>query len=117
MPFCPKCRVEYVADTWKCADCDVPLVPELPPENNDTDGEPMADVKFISLRTYPSKMYAEMVVNALANEGITAILKSNEPFGSGTGLGVLSPPRIEVWVPEDRAEDAAEIADTTIDPA
>jgi len=30
MPYCPKCLVEYETGVERCADCDTPLVPELP---------------------------------------------------------------------------------------
>lgn len=30
--FCPKCRTEYREGFWVCADCNVDLVYELPPE-------------------------------------------------------------------------------------
>src|SRR5437764_1218876 len=32
MPFCPTCRTEYRPGTTACADCHVPLVDRLPPE-------------------------------------------------------------------------------------
>jgi hypothetical protein len=32
MPFCPTCRAEYRPGIERCADCDVPLVDELPEE-------------------------------------------------------------------------------------
>jgi hypothetical protein len=30
--FCPKCRTEYRKGFYTCADCEIPLVAELPPE-------------------------------------------------------------------------------------
>lgn len=30
--FCPKCRAEYREGFYRCSDCDVDLVSELPPE-------------------------------------------------------------------------------------
>jgi len=32
MMFCPKCRAEYTEGVAECADCNIPLVTELPPE-------------------------------------------------------------------------------------
>jgi hypothetical protein len=72
--------------------------------------------ELVPLRTYTTRVHAEMVVQSLANEGITALIKSNEAFGMGTGLGVMAPARIEVWVPEANLEAASDIADNTIDP-
>lgn len=34
MPFCPKCRAEYVEGTILCSDCQIELVDELPPEDD-----------------------------------------------------------------------------------
>ncbi|MCK5328648.1 MAG: DUF2007 domain-containing protein [Candidatus Latescibacteria bacterium] len=33
MMFCPECRAEYTEGVAECADCNIPLVPELPPED------------------------------------------------------------------------------------
>jgi ribosomal protein L32 len=35
MPFCPTCRQEYVEGVLACSDCDVALVPVLPPLSPD----------------------------------------------------------------------------------
>jgi hypothetical protein len=113
MPYCPKCRTEYLEGATTCSDCGSILVSSLPPEEDEraNAGE---EAGFVALRTYSMRMYAEMVVNALENEGIPSFIKSNETFGPGTGLGVLYPARVVVWVPKDRADDAAAIADTII---
>ena len=34
--FCPECKAEYRYGFSRCADCDVDLVPELPPEPEET---------------------------------------------------------------------------------
>ena len=115
MPFCPNCSTEFIDGTATCSDCDAPLVAERPIKAELVEVSHEA-TKFVTLRTYSTRMHAEMVVQSLANEGITALIKSNEAFGMGTGLGVMAPARIEVWVPEDRLDDAATIADGTIDP-
>ena len=115
MPYCPNCATEYIDGTEVCSDCGAPLVAQLPPRaDSETDSHEIT--KFRSLRAYATRTHAEMVVDALENEGITALIKSNEVFGMGTGLGVMAPTRIEVWVPENRFVAAAIIADGTIDP-
>ena len=40
--FCPKCGSEYREGFYKCADCDVDLVSELPPE-------PLDEVSYVDL--------------------------------------------------------------------
>jgi hypothetical protein len=115
MPYCPNCSTEYVDGTVTCSDCDVALVAERPPKQDSAD-ETHESGDFVLLRTYSTRVNAEMVGDALENEGITGLIKSNEVFGMGTGLGVMAPARIEVWVTKGDIEIAADIADNTIDP-
>ena len=37
--FCPQCRTEYRKGFTTCADCEIPLVVELPPEPEQNSGE------------------------------------------------------------------------------
>jgi len=73
------------------------------------------DDQFVVMNSYPTKTHAEMVVEALENEGIPAMIRSNEMFGAGTGLGTIEPARIEVCVPEQKLDEARAIADSTLD--
>lgn len=113
MPFCPSCESEYIEGTLRCEDCEVELVAELPDEEKERVVED--DVEFVSLRAYSTSIHAEMVAEVLENQGIPTMIRSNEMFGAGTGLGTMAPPRVEVWVPEDRVTEAEEIADSIID--
>ncbi len=36
--YCPKCKAEYRQEFDTCADCDIPLVYELPKEHDEKDG-------------------------------------------------------------------------------
>ncbi len=45
MPWCPKCRNEYVAGRTHCPDCDVDLVEELPTEPEEST-EPLENYEF-----------------------------------------------------------------------
>jgi hypothetical protein len=113
MPFCPKCRSEYRPGFTECADCGVDLVDTLPdmPQPGELDLE-----TFVPLRSYPTRMHAEMVKEALTNEGIPAIIRGTELFGAGTGLGSAVSPKLTVCVPPERREEAALIADGIVDP-
>lgn len=115
MPYCPKCSAEYVEGTIKCPDCDVFLDAEPPHKKEDAPASHEM-TEFVPMHAYSTRVIAEMVVESLENEGIAAMIKSNETFGLGTGLGVMAPTRIEVWVAKDDLEAATDIADNTVDP-
>lgn len=61
--FCPKCKAEYRDGFWKCADCDIHLVPELPSE---PELEPAPPPEYIE--------YEEVL--STFNMGDIALLKS-----------------------------------------
>lgn len=112
MPVCPSCHAEYRDGQVECIDCGISLVDDDLEEDED---RVTGEGKFVPLRTYPNRIHAEMIVEALAHEGIPAIIKSDEMFGSATGMGTGATPKIVVWVPEDQKEEAAEVADGTLD--
>ena len=114
MPFCPKCRCEYVPGHAECVDCGVPLIDQLPPATHAV-GD-LDNIRFVALRSYPTRMYAEMVQEALANEGIPSVIRGTELFGTVTGLGTAVAPKMILCVPEGEEENAAQIADGIVDP-
>ncbi len=114
MPFCPRCRCEYIEGQTECADCSVTLVDELPsvePKTKDLD-----EARFVAFRSYPSRMHAEMVQEALANEGIPSVIRGTELFGTVTGIGTAVAPKMFLCVHEGEEAKAAQIADGIIDP-
>ena len=111
MPFCPKCKSEYLQGIETCSDCHVPLVSELVDGPQDTEREE----KFVLLHTFPSLVYAEMVKEALENKGVPCLMKSDmltSAYGSKGG-GVFS--RVRIFVPEDRLEESDEKMDQMLD--
>ncbi|MCK9243755.1 MAG: DUF2007 domain-containing protein [Candidatus Marinimicrobia bacterium] len=70
MPFCPRCLYEFVEGTKKCVDCNAKLVEHLPEEK-------MATVKWLFLDTLSDIVMANMVKEALENNGIETILKTD----------------------------------------
>ncbi len=70
MPFCPKCRAEYVEGVDTCQDCQVDLVAELPLKD-DSDY-----IEMVELQQVPDEVSGVMMKGILENSGITVILRS-----------------------------------------
>ena len=113
MPFCPICKYEYTDGHVECVDCGAMLVDELPVA--DHEHLMSGDVHFVPFRTYKSHVHAQMVREALANEGVTAVIKGGELYGAGGEVSALTH-GVVIWVPEDEREEAARIADSILDP-
>ena len=70
MPFCPKCRAEYVEGAGTCTDCQVPLVEELTPKDE------VDYVELAELQHVPDEISGVMLKGILENNGITTVLRS-----------------------------------------
>lgn len=66
MPFCPKCRFEYLPGETTCPDCYVPLVAELPPAGPRTE----ADLEPVLLRVVVGALHAGLLQSELRSQGI-----------------------------------------------
>lgn len=110
MPICPVCKYEYVNGETECVDCGVQLVDELSTESDAR----LEDIQYAPFRNYPSRLHAEMIREALANEGIPAIIKTDEAFGFAE-MGTSSSAGVALWVAEDSQELAGQIADRIFD--
>ncbi len=69
MPYCPKCRAEYVKGVKECKDCGVPLVDVLPPPEIHEDRE-----KLVPVYGPDTEVEAGILINLLQQEGIEAEL-------------------------------------------
>jgi len=69
--FCPKCKSEYREGFYKCADCKIDLVPELPPEQYNE----YEYINLVNIKTYPSRYEAEMAKGLLSANAIDAVVK------------------------------------------
>lgn len=127
MPFCPKCRYEYLPTVSECPDCEVRLVAELPLEPEEPDElpeahEPEESVEmesydnWIPLARFTSTQYADMVLEALESKDIPAVLSDKTGYFGKTGqMGLSSSPPIAgavttLYVPEEFASDASQEA-------
>ncbi|RMF62728.1 MAG: DUF2007 domain-containing protein [Calditrichaeota bacterium] len=102
MPFCPKCKYEFVEGMTSCPDCQVDLVEKLPEEE-----QPGSDFKWVVLHAFPGPVYAEMVKETLQRHDIPCLVKKDF-FSSAYGAHGTSAGGLEtvILVPEERREES-----------
>ncbi len=93
--YCPKCRIEYRKGFTTCADCNVPLVYELPPEpagasEQNTEGVEYVSPHFIPkdytlLRTFNSSSETILARGLLEGAGIEIYTMAPDNVGQVTG--------------------------------
>ncbi len=115
MPFCPKCRYEYKPDIWECPDCGVRLVEKLEDEEstNVKKEDSTQVMSLVPLKTLPTKIQADMLQEALENEGIISTTKGDPrvPIHYSILWNQLLSGGITIWVSEKDLTRAKEIAD------
>ena len=98
--FCPKCKSEYREGFYKCADCDVYLVSELPPQSvNDCGNEEFMEV----FSTYSQGDIA-FIKSVLDGEGITYFFQ-----GESSIMLIAAGAYARLMVKTDEAQRAREI--------
>ncbi len=70
MPFCPKCKAEYVEGVETCPDCQVSLVQEPPPEDD------VEYIDLVELQRVPDEVSGVMMKGILENSGVNVILRA-----------------------------------------
>lgn len=108
MPYCPNCKYEYKDNIEECPNCGAKLVDELEKEN-------LENIKYVLFRSLPSRLYAEMLQEALKNEGIPSIIKGDDVAITLGSYSTTSPVEVTIWVPEEDLEETEEIADQMFD--
>jgi hypothetical protein len=108
MPYCPNCKYEYKDDIELCPDCGAKLVDEL-------EEGTFKNIKYVPFRNLPSRLYAEMLQQALKNEGIPSIIKGDDIAITLGSYGTTSPVKVTIWVPEEDLERTEQIADEMLD--
>lgn len=71
MPWCPKCKYEYVAGKTFCPDCKVNLVDELPSEIEIIDEEPIDEINQYSDAQIPTTM--DEAIEMLRSRGLSEV--------------------------------------------
>ena len=89
--FCPQCRAEYREGFFRCSDCDIPLVDQLPADRSVTDrrrGFETDHPELVVLRTFPTVIEADLAKSALESVGIDSMVRSDNKGGQTPGHGI-----------------------------
>lgn len=74
--FCPDCGAEYRPEFHECAECGVPLVPALPPEE-----APDPDARIVPVFRTTDAMLLPIVTSLLESAGIDYYVQGEEALG------------------------------------
>lgn len=110
MPFCAKCRTEYIADADRCDDCGEPLVDELPV----IDATVGDAGELVGVWRAQGEMEAQLVRALLEGSGIESML-SGEALRLTHGLTVDGLAEVRILVREEDVTKACEIIATMED--
>jgi len=88
MPFCPKCRFEYVAEVKRCPTCGAELV-EARPEARELSE---VELEQVLLCTVEGKIHAELLRAELEAQGIPARLQTGWSYDPLLGAVGAPPP-------------------------
>jgi len=102
MPFCPKCRAEYLEGVMRCEDCGVSLEKNLPEEVEDP------DAKLVTVFRAPNEIEAQMIRTLLEGNRIKCCL-SGESLRHTHGIMVDGLAEVRILVRDDDEKRAMEI--------
>jgi putative signal transducing protein len=107
--FCPVCGCEYVAGILTCVDCDVPLRPDPPVD----DEEMTFDDPVVPAIEVYNPAEAEIVCSLLQAHGIPCILKAENQYAVDATYTVGPLARRRILVRESDLPRAQEILQAT----
>jgi hypothetical protein len=105
--FCPKCKAEYREGFYRCADCEIDLVYELPPETEQLSEQPIEYLNLVNIKTYYNRHEAELAKGFLSVNGINAVVFGDDYGGIQPGLSFSI--GVKLLVKEEDVEKAKEI--------
>jgi hypothetical protein len=106
--FCPKCRSEFKEGVTFCEQCQTELVDTLPPEDE------MVYQDLATVYTTGDEGLIGLIKSMMEEAGIPCFARSQgvqDLFAlgrMGTGFSPIAGP-VEIQVPKDRAEEAANL--------
>lgn len=112
--YCSRCKTEYPEGREECQECGGSL--ELRPPKEEDLREEKNGNRFVPLRQNLSQLYAEMLREALDNEGIPVLVKTSGigaayfAFQYATAPNPAAP--VSVLVPEEALPEAEAIAES-----
>ena len=104
MPFCPKCRGEYVEQTQACDDCGVSLVETLPAGRERTAG----NAALVPVWHTHGEMDAQLIRSLLDSHGVESMIKG-ESLRLTHGFTLDGLAETKILVREDDAERARDV--------
>ena len=105
--ICPDCNSEYVEGIYTCPDCGVKLVDYIPPNENIHDNS-LQDVHFISVYTPLNSQEVAIIKMILERENIPHYIK-NDRLQGAVLFSIQGPGKMEVFVPEDYAQQTIDL--------
>lgn len=102
MPYCPKCRNEYVDEAKTCDDCGVALVTEAPPN------DPYDHSDLVEAWHTHGEMEAQMVRALLDSNGIDVVF-SGESLRLTHGFTIDGLAAVRILVRPEDAKRAQEV--------
>ena len=104
MPFCPKCRAEYVEGIETCPDCQIPLVQEPPPKDE------VDYIELVELQQVQDEVSGVMMKGILENSGINVVLRAAKiPWCDGIASTWSTSYWGQLLVPKEELEKSREI--------
>lgn len=101
--FCPKCKAEYREGFSRCADCDIDLISELPPEKEQT----VEYIDYKKIITFSSRYEADLAQGLLEANDVFAVVYGDDAGGIQPGLTFAI--GVRLMVKEEDVESAKEI--------